>query len=256
MPAHGAKQPKGRFRPWPKKFDGLRFVYDKDKLRDEFLRNPQYEWGKFCEHAGYNPSPRHRNEFPIKLWQQMWLQQQVSQTEDSLMNEAVELRTFIARGRLQYPRQWSSTAEAMRQLSNHLLNRELANAQWDLDHAEEILANPNLVRCKITPANLAFLAGANKTIQEIQRHALLMPPPDQAYKATIPIRETDSDTLDAEQEEQRLKNIEPGLLGGGTLSEAKMTQILDKWIDQQAGDQKALPEPEALDDSDQPIDTL
>lgn len=254
--ANPAQQPRGRCRPWPKKFDGMRFVIDREKLRDEFLRNPHYKWEDFCTDRGYKADARTKKEFPVKAWQQAWLQQQVEHTEDTLMKDAANLRHFIAQQRLEFPRQWERSAQAMKGLADFILERELRAARWDKENEEAILKDPTRARCHMKPSNLAFLASAQKTIQEIHRNALLLPPPGEAYKATIPIRETDPEVLDAEQEEQRLREIPVGLIGGGTLDEGKMTQILDRWIDQNAKAAEADKNLESLDDQDQPIDPL
>ena len=254
MAVKGGKHPKGRYRPWPKHYDGLRFVIDKDRLREEYLRNPHYSWEDFCAANTYKATWAAKKDFNIKAWQQEWLHQQVTASEDGLMNEALEVKKFIAKARLEFPKEWNDTAKAMKGLADSLLRKAMLNAKWDQENEAAILAGKAAPRSSMKTSELSSLADAMGKIQALQRNALLMPSQD-VYKAAIPIRDADPVVVEAEQEESRLRSIEVALVGGGTLDDTKMTLILDKWIDQQA---KAPPATggEDLDDLDKPLESL
>lgn len=228
------------YRAWPKlRIEKKAFQIDREKVRLEYLSNPHYAWEDFCKLKEYNPGSDGRKQFSVRHWQQEWLAQQVQATEDGLMDEALATKRDIAKGRLAFPKEWGKTAVAMKQLSDYMVNQAIQAAAYDQQHAEFILKNPEAKRFKMHPKELATLALAQRRIQELH-HASLLLPSQEAYQAIIPIRETDPQITEAESEEARLRAIEVELVGGGTLDENAMTQILNKWIDQQATPQVAL----------------
>lgn len=143
-----------RFRLFPK----LNGQIDKDGVRELYLRSPYYDWTEFCAAHKFNPALR--SEFPVRSWQAEWIQRKSVEQAQMLAPKALELRSKIARGRV-------DVIEA--QMQTNALLRGILNQNLDL-----IGKNQSGAMTQLVSAELAVLAKANQLIQQAEFQTLLM----------------------------------------------------------------------------------
>lgn len=233
------------WRPFPMKQDGDREVYDKDTLRDQYLNQNIYRWQDFCASYSYDPSPVLRGRFPVRIWQQQWMRQQIESHEERLINPAFEVKRFISDQRLLFPKVWNEAANAIKFINDHFLSKTIKEIRWDQEHEQEIWEGTVKSRVSLKPSEIVSLGQSQRIVQDIQREALLVPS-QESYAAMVPIRDTDPEVVEAEAEGDRLRAIGTRLISGEALTDDKMTALLDRWIDNQSRPQ----EPEPEDDMD------
>lgn len=223
--------PKKSFRPWPKRHDGVRRVVDKDKMRLLYMNSGHFSWVDFCKEYGFDPSAKKKQTFPVKSWINEKLQGQIEVREEQAITPALEVKSYILNERLKFPRLWNEEADRTLSLVKAYERNAILNAQWDIQNSEEIKLNPTKKRFNLKPSDLAFLATAKKTLQDIHRGSLLVPAVD-AYKAIVPIKDMDPEVSQGEAEGERLREIGIKVLGCGALDHNTMTQMCAQWIDQ------------------------
>lgn len=218
-----------RYRPFPKNFEGK---LDKEKVREQYLAGPHYSWSKFCATHNYNPDLR--REFPIVEWHAAWKDKTLAAQAELLAESALALRSDVMLARAHTIRAQVEANIGLRKLYTKTLQDTEAQA------------------LPVNPRELLTLATAQRMIQKCEFDALLMT----AQVVHDPIDPDASHiTVGEDVEGERLRSIPISLMSGEALTESKMQEILDKWIDQSPARDGSYAESksEPADDLNEPL---
>lgn len=222
-----------KYRPWPKRFEGVRKVIDKDRIKELYLEGKVYEWAAFCQSHNFSPVKEYRNTFRFTAWQAEWINKWSQEHDDALVPAAIEVRRQILKARLELPKRWGDQAEAIRSLFAFALRREQLDAQHDNDNEEAIRKGTIKPKSKITPKDIATLAQTALLMNQLDRDALLLPA-QEIYDKVIPIKQQDATESDESREDARLAALDieiPGVVVG---SQEDLAILMAKYIDQAA----------------------
>lgn len=234
----------GDYREFPKMHDGAREVVDKQAVKDQFMRCQHLSWAKFCEEYGYNP--KNRMSFPVRSWTEEKTQLKVELGDEALIEKQVEIRHLLLSERLDFPKTWNDTAKGMMAFLNIEMNQWTANYNWDNENKDLLQRDPSKRRYKFNLPALTKMAHVAKILQDMQAKALLLKQAD--FAAVVPVKAADQEVIQAEAEENRLKEIGYARLGGGAIDHESLTQLYRNWFDQEKNSQTSEPEP-----SDNPL---
>ena len=226
-----SEKPARRFRPWPKKFDGVRNVIDKEKLHQQYLDGAKYAWRDFCETKNYDPHPQKKQDFPVRVWQAEWIAHKVRESQEDAMDAVLDLKKYVQEERLKLPRTFNEMANVFRTLGTVIINQDLADARWDQEHAEFLKSNPEQRRFKMPPAKLSLMVNAQKRVMEMQQEALLIVRAT-AYQDVLPLKDPDPEETEAMAEGERLNSMGTTLIGAPTLSQKDVAAMMTEFVDQ------------------------
>lgn len=224
------KPEKKRFRPWPKRHDGGRWVVDKERIKALYIEGKVYEWGAFCQTHNFNPAKATKAVLRFGAWQAEWLNLWTKVDDDALIPQAVKVRREVLTARLRLPGKWGEQAEQLQQMLNFILRNEGLAIKHDLENETKIKAGEVQAKSKITAFEVARLAHAQKVIMELERAALLLPS-DDTYEKVVPIRQQDATEVEEDKEDERLAAMGVQVPG---VDPKDLAQLMAKFIDQAA----------------------
>lgn len=246
-----------KYRQWPKKRrapNDSRWTLNREKLREMYLANPHYSWKEFCKDHGYNPSARNAQEFPVKQWQQEWIQQALDDQDEDAIAKAVAARPQLLAERVKFIEEWNKTAKSMKSIHDYMLYRVEKDIQHDIRNKELIAAKQVMPRFTLTPAQWVALTLAGEKLAGIASHSLLLSK-DTAIKDVLPIPGKTETQRDEEAALQELQTLNPTLIGAPVSDPAALAASLAAMFDQFDGSPKdvesevaqpSLPSPEAV----------
>lgn len=217
-------------RPFPKCFDGVRELIDKELVKEQYMQSKHFTWDDFCKEFEYDR--KNRAYFPFRSWRELKLQLEVELTDESLVQQQATVREKILKGRLEFPDKWSEESENTLQLVRAVESRLVMDHNWDMEHKKDITENPKLARFKPRIHEISALAHTKYTLMKLHQASLLMEGKD-IYKAVIPIKDPDPEATQAFTEGERLRGMGYRLIGGGAVDHQSLTHLYKTWFDQE-----------------------
>lgn len=247
------KRQANKYKPWPKRRDKEkgRPIVDRDKLKQQYLSQPYYVWKDFCNAFGYKPDKDSSKEFPIKSWQQEWVETRCEDQDNSAIHRAVNLRETLTMRRLDYIEFWNGQYDALNFLTqatiaaySHTFQEAVARNNGNLARA--------LIEVKRTHKHWAHdieaINSASHKLQKVQLTGLLMSQKD-AEQLAMKIRQRSAEEREIEADGESIKSMPIAITqaDGTLISPEKVMPLMSKWYDQL---QSATPTEEEEPNSD------
>lgn len=153
-------------KPFPKKPDGK---IDKIRVFQLYYNGPHFRWNDFCRTHGFNANQR--SDFPIKEWQQRWLSKRISEQEEMLAEEGLDLQRELYGSRAEAIRSHIRIQAKLRNLFEEHLNQAMPTGGKDL----------------------LALATAARILYDCDSRALFMDPKKVSFNAVIDAQQRHSD---------------------------------------------------------------
>lgn len=221
------------FRPWPKKIDGFnREVLDREKIKEQYLSGPIYDFKEWCELWHYDYiGVRKNSQLPIRSWKEQWIKQRAEDQDDATIRQAIELRPKLLERSLEYIKQSGWTADTLRSVFNYHLSLIAADIRHDQENAEAIARGTVKAKYDRNDQAMQLLANAGEKVDKLMRSSLLLPN-EKLREAVMNLPEIKQEERSAEAEGEELRSMPTQVIGFEGLSTAEMLKAMAGYYDQ------------------------